>query len=61
MSVLFSFIFKKCNKLDKYIYLFFHYLNYTLKTTFSIIKIVVGVVKKNLNYIFFVILLVSLK
>ena len=58
----FSLSFKKCNKLNEYIYTYFFIIPIIPLNNFFYNKIVVGVIKKkNLDYIFFVILLVSLK
>jgi len=48
----FSLSFEKYNKLDIDLYLLFHYSNYTLKKTFSIMKIVIRVIKKKRAFIF---------
>jgi len=62
MSIFFLLSFKKCNKLDEYIYIYFFIIPIIPSIIFSITKIIVGFIKKkNLDYIFFVTLLVSLK
>jgi len=42
--------FKKCNKLDEYIHIYFFIISIIPLNTFSIIKIVHGVIKKNRLY-----------
>jgi len=45
--------FKKCNKLDEYIYTYFFIILIIPLNNFSIIKIVVDVIRKNKNSFFF--------
>ena len=45
-SFFFLYPFKKCNKLDEYIYTYFFIIPIIPLNYFSIIKIVVGVIKK---------------
>jgi len=44
--------FKKCNKLDEYIYTYFFIISIILLNNFLYNKIVVGVIKKNRLYFF---------
>jgi len=52
MSFFFLLSFKKCNKLDEYIYVYLFIIPIIPLNNFSIIKIVVGFIKKYRLYIF---------
>jgi len=51
--MVFSLLFKKCNKLDEYIYTYFFIISIIFLNNFSIIKIIFGVIKKKIKLYFF--------